>query len=131
MRTYKEHSIISGTDLPSGQKLTLSLLAIITLEIVPFRVYIPFPAFLPFFKCTLGFVFFEDVQHRYRFRLDHHNCIKMVAFQFYRQSEKQKKKKYGGVKNESVRRRTVVMQQPVLLSPEFGAKSSHIFTQLP
>jgi hypothetical protein len=29
----------------------------------------------------------------------------------------------------SVRRCVVVMQQPVLLSPKFGAKSSHIFTQ--
>jgi hypothetical protein len=27
-----------------------------------------------------------------------------------------------------VRRCVVVMQQPVLLSPKFGAKSSHIFT---
>jgi hypothetical protein len=31
----------------------------------------------------------------------------------------------------SVRRYVVVMQQPVLLSPKFGAKSSHIFTQSP
>jgi hypothetical protein len=29
----------------------------------------------------------------------------------------------------SVRRRFVVMKQPVLLSPKFGAMSSHIFTQ--
>jgi hypothetical protein len=28
----------------------------------------------------------------------------------------------------SVKRSIVVMQQPVLLSPKFGAKSSHIFT---
>jgi hypothetical protein len=28
----------------------------------------------------------------------------------------------------SVRRCVVVMQQPVLLSPKFGVKSSHIFT---
>jgi hypothetical protein len=32
---------------------------------------------------------------------------------------------------ESVRWCVVVMQQPVLLSPKFWAKSSHIFTQLP
>jgi hypothetical protein len=31
----------------------------------------------------------------------------------------------------SVRRCVVVMQQPVLLTPKFGAKSSHIFTQSP
>jgi hypothetical protein len=30
-----------------------------------------------------------------------------------------------------MRRCVVVMQQSVLLSPKFGAKSSHIFTQLP
>jgi hypothetical protein len=35
--------------LPSGQKLTFSLLATITLQVVPFRVYAPFPALLPFF----------------------------------------------------------------------------------
>jgi hypothetical protein len=31
----------------------------------------------------------------------------------------------------SVRRCVVVMQQPIVLSPKFGAKSSHIFTQSP
>jgi hypothetical protein len=30
---------------------------------------------------------------------------------------------------EEMRDGVVVMQQPVLLSPKFGAKSSHIFTQ--
>jgi hypothetical protein len=30
--------------LPSGQELTLGLLATITLEVLPFRVYVPFPA---------------------------------------------------------------------------------------
>jgi hypothetical protein len=38
-------------------------------------------------------------------------------------------KKIPGEK-ENVRRHLVVMQQPVLLSPEFGAKSSHILTLL-
>jgi hypothetical protein len=64
----------------------------------------------------------------------------MAAFQFYLHSEKQTKvgwlgdgilvvfgKKFPGEKG-SVRRCVVVMQQPVL-SPKFGAKSSHIFTQ--
>jgi hypothetical protein len=35
------------------------------------------------------------------------------------------------VKKGSVRRCVVVMQLPVLLSPKFGAKSSHIFMQSP
>jgi hypothetical protein len=33
--------------------LTLVLLAIITLGVVPFRAYAPFPTLLPFFKCVL------------------------------------------------------------------------------
>jgi hypothetical protein len=39
-------------------------------------------------------------------------------------------KKFPGEKG-SVGRCVVVMQQPVLLSSKFGAKSSHIFTQSP
>jgi hypothetical protein len=39
-------------------------------------------------------------------------------------------KKFPGEKG-SVRRNVVVMQQPVVLSPNFGAKSSHISTQSP
>jgi hypothetical protein len=39
-------------------------------------------------------------------------------------------KKFSGAKG-SVRQRVVVTQQPVLLSPKFGAKSSHIFMQSP
>jgi hypothetical protein len=35
--------------LPCGQKLTLGLLATITLEAVPFHAYAPFPDPLPFF----------------------------------------------------------------------------------
>jgi hypothetical protein len=76
--------------------------------------------------------------------LDHLNCVKMAASRFYLQSGKQRKvgwmgddshvvfgkKKFQGKKG-SVRRRVVVMQQPVLLSPKLGAKSSHIFTQPP
>jgi hypothetical protein len=43
-----------------GQKIILGLLAIITLEAVPFRSYAPFPALLPFFKCILEVMFFGD-----------------------------------------------------------------------
>jgi hypothetical protein len=71
--------------LPSGQKLTLGLLATIALEIVPFLTYAPFPALLPFFKCILEVVFCEGVQHRLRFCLLHLGSIKMAAFHFYLQ----------------------------------------------
>jgi hypothetical protein len=125
----------------SGQKLTLDLLATITLEVVPFRAYAPFPPILPFLNCILEVVFCDDVQHRIRFCPQHLNCVNMAAFQFYLQSGKQKK--VGGVGDDNhvalgqkfhdekgcVRRCVVVMQQPVLLSPNFGAKSSQIFTQ--
>jgi hypothetical protein len=40
------------------------------------------------------------------------------------------RQKFPGEKG-SVRRCIVVMQQPVVLSPKFGVKSSHIFTQSP
>jgi hypothetical protein len=73
----------------------------------------------------------------------------MVAFKFCLQSGKQRKvagsqvrrvgwagddshvvfgQKFPGEKG-SVRRCVVVMQQSVLLSPKFGPKSWHIFTQ--
>jgi hypothetical protein len=41
------------------------------------------------FKCILEVVFCEDVQH-------HLSCVKMAAFQFCLQSEKQKSKVGGG-----------------------------------
>jgi hypothetical protein len=78
--------------LPSGQKLTLSLLAIIALEVVPFRAYAPFPARLPFLNASLEVVFCEGVQHRLQFCLDHLIYIKMAALHFHLQSVKQKSK---------------------------------------
>jgi hypothetical protein len=45
--------------LSSGQDLTLGLLATITLEIIPFRMYTQFPALQPFFKGILEIVFRE------------------------------------------------------------------------
>jgi hypothetical protein len=66
----------------------------------------------------------------------------MVAFQFYLQSGETEKSRVGGDNSHfvfgqkflpekgSVSWCIVVMQQPVLLSPKFGAKSSHIFMQL-
>jgi hypothetical protein len=69
----------------------MGLLANITLEVVPFRSYAPFPALLSLFKCILEVVFCEGVQHRLRLCLDHLNCVKMAAFQFHLQSGKQRK----------------------------------------
>jgi hypothetical protein len=93
--------------LASGQKLTLGLLATITLKVVPFRAYVPFPALLPFLNCTLEVVFCEGVQHRLRFCLEHLNCVKMAAFQFYFQSGKQKSRVGGlvfSVKNSLLKK---------------------------
>jgi hypothetical protein len=42
--------------VPSGQKLTLGLLATITFEVVTFLEYAPFPALLSFFKSFLEVV---------------------------------------------------------------------------
>jgi hypothetical protein len=132
-----------GLVLPSGQKLTLDLLATITLEVVPFRAYAQFPALLSFFVCILEAVSCEGVLHRLRFCLDHLKCVKIADFQFYLQSGKQRNvwwiredshvvfgKKFSDEKG-SVKRYVVVMQKPVLSLTKFRAKSSHIFTQSP
>jgi hypothetical protein len=52
-----------GLVLQSGQKLTLGLLAAISLERVPFCACPLFPALQPFSKCILEVVFHEGVQH--------------------------------------------------------------------
>jgi hypothetical protein len=85
--------------LPSGQKLTLGLLATIFLEAVTLRAYAPFPALLNFFKCILDVVFCEGIQYRLRLRFDHFNSVKMAVFQFYLPSWKQRK--VGWVGDES------------------------------
>jgi hypothetical protein len=92
---YKESSIISGTGAAIWSKLTLGLLATITLEVVPFGAYAPFPALLSSFKSILEVVFCEGVRHRLRFCLSILSCVKMVAFQFYLQSGKQKSRVDG------------------------------------
>jgi hypothetical protein len=56
---YKEPSIISGTGAVIWSKVTLGLLAAITLEVIPFRVYAPLSAVLPFLNaswksCSVG-----------------------------------------------------------------------------
>jgi hypothetical protein len=65
--------------LPSGQELTLSLLATIALEVVHVRPYASFSGPLPFFKCILEILPCESVQRRQRFCLDPLSCIKMAA----------------------------------------------------
>jgi hypothetical protein len=66
----------------SDQKLTLGLLATITLEVVPFRAHPPFPVLLPFLNASWEVVFCEGVQHRLRVCLDHLNCVKWRPFSF-------------------------------------------------
>jgi hypothetical protein len=82
--------------LPSGQKVTLGLLATITLEVVPFRAYELFPMLLQFFKGLLEVVSCESVQHRLQFCLDHLSCVKMAAFKFYFQLGKPRKVRWMG-----------------------------------
>jgi hypothetical protein len=55
----------------------------------------------------------------------------VVAFQFYLEAVKQKNRFGGGHGENGSARRCVVMQEQVLLSPKFRAKSSQIFTQSP
>jgi hypothetical protein len=62
-REYKEASIISGTSVSIWSKLTLSLLSTITLEVVFFQAYAPFPELLLFSKRILQAMFCEGVQH--------------------------------------------------------------------
>jgi hypothetical protein len=71
-------------------KSNLGLQATITLKVGPFHAYAPFPVLMPFLECMQEVVFCEGVQHHLQFYLDHLNCAKMVAFQFYLQSQKQK-----------------------------------------
>jgi hypothetical protein len=133
--------------LPSGQKRTLGLLVTITLEVAPFRAYAPFPALLQSFKCILVVVFFEAVQQRLRFCLNHLSCFENgdLSIFSYSVGETEKRRVEGWMgdeshfvygenfpgETESMRQCVVVTQEPVLLSPELGAKSSHIFTQSP
>jgi hypothetical protein len=75
--------------LPSGQKLTLGLLATIALELVSFHEYAPFLG-SSIFKRILEVVFCEGFQHYLRFCINHLDNVKMAALQFYTQSGKQR-----------------------------------------
>jgi hypothetical protein len=70
-------------------------MATITLDVVPFHAY-AVPSAYAIFICILEVVFCEGVQHCLLFFLDHLNCVKMAAFQFYLQSRKQKSWVSGG-----------------------------------
>jgi hypothetical protein len=70
----------------SGQKLALGILAIITLEVVPFQALLPFLT-ASWKSCPMR-VFSTIYLH---FCLYHLNCVKIAAFQFYLQLRRQKK----------------------------------------
>jgi hypothetical protein len=134
----KSQQYFPGLVLTSGEKPTPSLVAS-----SPLRHICNVPSASVIFKCILEDVSCEGVQHRQRLCLDRINCVKMAAFQFYFQLGKQRKAgrvrddshvafdlKFPGGKG-SVRACVVLMQELVLLSSKFGAKSSNIFTHSP
>jgi hypothetical protein len=113
---YKEPSIISGTGAAIwSKKLTLGLLATITLEVVPFGAYVQFLVLLAFLNAARKSCSVRAFSTACRVDGDDSH----VVFG----------QKFPGEKG-SKRRCVVVMQQPVLLLPKFWAKSSHIFKQL-
>jgi hypothetical protein len=89
------------------------------------------------FKCILKVAFFEGIQHRLPFCLDHLHCDKMGPFSFIFNQGNRKEGWVGMtvmvllVKNSLVEKEVAAMQKPVLFSPTFREKSSHIFTHLP
>jgi hypothetical protein len=127
--------------MASGQKLTLGLLATLTLEAVPFHAYVLFPALLPFF---LNASYKSCSVRVFSTACDSASITSFVSkwrpFSFI---FTQGNRKVGWLGNNShvvfgqefpgekgsVRLCVVVMQQPVLLSPKSEAKSSHIFSQ--
>lgn len=131
--------------LPSGQKVTLKPLAAITLELVLFCMHMMIPVILAVYKCIQKSCSVR-MPSTARFCLVHLSHVKPMAFQLDLQLGEQRSHRVqvsriewvGHVvfgqnicdEQESVRWFVVVMQQPVHLSSEFGALSSHIFTQL-
>jgi hypothetical protein len=122
--------------LPSGQKVTLGLLATITLEVFPSASAIFFNIFCK--SCSV--MVFSIACNSASITS---TVSKWCLFSFIFNRGKRKKvgwvgdgshvvfgKKFRDEKG-SMRLCVVVMQQLVLLSPKLGAKSSHIFTQSP
>jgi hypothetical protein len=129
----------------------LGLLAVITLEVVPFRTSALFPVLLPFLNASWklhSVMVFSAV-------CDSASITLVVSQWQYLQLGKQRAKqaskgpskvcivlwvrekshvvfghKFPGEKG-NVRGCVAVIQQPVLLLPKFRAKSSHIFKQSP
>jgi hypothetical protein len=64
MYEYEEPSIISWTRTANWSKLTLAILATMTLRVVPFHAYALLPTLLPFFKRILEVVLREGVPYR-------------------------------------------------------------------
>jgi hypothetical protein len=92
----------------------LALLATITLKVVPFHAYASFLALLPFFKGSLEIMFRETEKNM----MD--EAMTVIVFG----------QKCPGEKG-SVKHSVILIQQPLLLLPKFGAKSLHIFMQSP
>jgi hypothetical protein len=109
----------------------------------------PVPPSPPFLERFLEVLFCHSVKHSLRFDLDLLNSIKSASFQLQFHFWKQEKvtgSQIKGVrwvgndnhlvfrqkllgKNWSVRRSIVMVKQPGLFSPKYGATSSHVFTQ--
>jgi hypothetical protein len=78
-------------------------------------------------------VFSDSVQHHLQFCIDHLNCDKMAACQFYLQSGKQKSRVGGGqqslVKNSLMKRKCAMVHRRDAtgnsLSSKFGVMSAH------
>jgi hypothetical protein len=130
--------------LPSGQKLTLDLLATINLEAVPFRAYAPSLAFLQFFKCILEVMFCEGVQHHLQFCFSHIISVKTADFQFLSSIREREKvgwmgddsyvvfdQKFPGEKGSVTVHYCDATASSLTLLPKFRVKSLHIFTQSP
>jgi hypothetical protein len=81
--------------LPSGQSLTLSLLSIITLEVVPLRALCTVVSAFAIFKCILKSCSVKVFRNRLLFCFDHLNCVKLAAYQVYFQSGIQKVGRVG------------------------------------
>jgi hypothetical protein len=83
--------------LPSGQKLTLGLLATIILEVSSLLRVCTFSSASPiFFKCVLEVLCCGDVQHRLRFCIDRPNCVSGGLSHLSSISETDKSRVRGG-----------------------------------
>jgi hypothetical protein len=91
------------------------------------------------FKCIREVVLCEGVQHHLQFCLERLSCVKITVFSIGEKEKLQGAKAVGEGDNSHVvfdkkfhceKWCIVMMQQPVVFSLKFGAKSLHIFTPL-